>query len=647
MRKLITYAVLGLMLTGPALAQQANHAPAPVSAAPTLGKADLETWLDGIVPYALEAGDMAGAVVTVVADGAVLTSRGYGEADAATGKPVDPERTLFRAGSVSKLMTWTAVMQLVERGALDLDTDVNTYLDFTIPPYAGQPITLRHIMTHTAGFEEQLKHVLALDPQDSVPFEQLVRDFIPARIFAPGTTPAYSNYATALAGYIVQRVSGAPFGDYVDDNIFTPLGMESATFSQELTPGQLADLSNGYVVATGAPTPFELAAAAPAGSLTVTAPDMARFMLAYLNGGRLDDAQILQPATVRLMHETAVAGIAGLNGMALGFFENSVNGHRVVGHGGDTVTFHSDLNLFIDDGVGIFVSINSTGENDAAYDLRALLFSGFADRYFPPDAASVATDIGQGNASQLVGQWTASRRPATNFASLTELLEPTIISVTEKGTLQATNLPILGASVREWVEVEPFVWQSSNSDERLAATVSQTGALRFSLDSVAPAMVFDPVPWQRSASWLTPALLLGLGILTVTAAQWPVAALVRRRYGVRLALPGTARLAYHGVRASALVVVAAFVGWFTMLIAMFNDLSLFSDRTDLLLSTLQVTTVIGTFALAASAAVNVVHAIGDRRGLWSTIAAIALVLATIAVVWVAFVFNLLKLGVTY
>ncbi|HEV7417593.1 MAG TPA: serine hydrolase domain-containing protein [Tianweitania sediminis] len=466
-------------------------------------------------------------------------------------------------------------------------------------------------------------------------------------MFAPGTTPAYSNYATTLAGYIVQRVSGEPFGAYVDENIFTPLDMESATFSQDLTEAQLSDLSNGYHTASGQPTQFELAAASPAGALTVTAPDMSRFMLAHLNEGRLGDAKILEPETARLMHAQAIASIPALNGMTLGFYENSINGHRVISHGGDTQTFHSDVNLFIDEGVGVFVSINSTGENEAAYDLRALLFSGFADRYFPGEEAPVPTDIGEGNAAKLVGQWTASRRSDTSFVRLAELLEPTIISVTEDGKLQGTNLPIIGADIHEWIEVEPFVWQSSSSDERIAAIVDETGAARFSLDTMAPTMVYDPVPWQRSVSWLLPAFLASLGVLAIAATQWPAAALVRRRYGAPLALPVGARVAYHGLRASALVIVVAFVGWIAMLTAMFNDLSLLSTRTDPLMMTLQALTVIGSFGLGASAAANAAYAIRDRRGVWSIIVAITFVLASIGVIWTAFVYNLLKIGVSY
>jgi CubicO group peptidase (beta-lactamase class C family) len=647
MQHLIAITVLVLSIIAPTLAQEAQVLPATDPAPPQLEQADLDAWLDGIVPVALEAGDIAGAVVAVVADGKVLTLRGLGLVDATSGRPVDPERTLFRAGSISKLFTWTAVMQLVERGVLDLDADINTYLDFAIPPFDGQHITLRHLLTHTAGFEEQLKHVIAFAPGQAMPFETLLRDFIPARIFAPGTTPAYSNYGTALAGYIVQQVSGQPFDDYIDQNIFGPLGMASATFSQDLTEAQLADLSNGYAVASGPATALELVAASPAGALTVTAPDMARFMLAHLNEGRLGAAQILQPATARLMHARAFAAIPALNGMALGFYESAINGHRVISHGGDTVTFHSDLNLFIDEGVGIFVSINSTGSNAAAYALRSLLFSGFADRYFPAAAAPAPTDIGAGNAAQLVGQWIPSRRSETSFISLGELLAPTTLSVTEDGALVGTNLPILGAPVRQWIEVEPFVWQSGNSHERLAAVVDETGVARVSLDNLAPIMVYDPVPWQRAASWLLPALLASLTVLAVTAVQWPAAAMVRRRYGARLGLSGTAALAYHAVRASALVVLVAFVGWFTLLTALFSDLSLLSERTDALLVSLQVMTIAGTLALGASAAANAVYAIRDRRGAWSIIPALTLCLATVAVVWVAFVFNLLKLGVSY
>ncbi len=190
-----------------------------------LSSADLEAFLDGIMPVQLRRGDIAGAVVSVVKDGKVLFAKGYGYADIEAKKPVSPGDTLFRPGSISKLFTWTAVMQLVEQGKLDLDRDVNAYLDFKIPSTYPQPITLRHIMTHTSGFAETVENLFVKDAAAMKPLQTYLEEHVPNRIFPPGSTPAYSNYATALAGHIVQRVSGQPFDEYIAANILQPLGM--------------------------------------------------------------------------------------------------------------------------------------------------------------------------------------------------------------------------------------------------------------------------------------------------------------------------------------------------------------------------------------------------------------------------------------
>ena len=200
----------------PALQPPASSAaPPPADAMPgpteRLTATDLEAWLDGFMPYALEQTDVAGSVVVVVKDGRVLLQKGYGFADLAKRTPVDAERTLFRPGSISKLFTWTAVMQLVEQGKLDLDADVNQYLDFKIPAYDGKPVTLRNIMTHTAGFEEVLKNLISEDTKNVPTIGAYLKAWTPKRIFVAGTTPAYSNYATALAGYVVERTSGLDF----------------------------------------------------------------------------------------------------------------------------------------------------------------------------------------------------------------------------------------------------------------------------------------------------------------------------------------------------------------------------------------------------------------------------------------------------
>src|ERR1700761_4449077 len=332
--------------------------PNPATAAHTLDQADLAAWLDGFVPYAIKGGDIAGGVVTVVKDGEVIFAKGYGYSDLAAHRPVDPERTLFRPGSVSKLFTWTAVMQLVEQGKLDLDRNVNDYLDFRIPDRPEGPITLRHIMTHTAGFEEKIKSLIVEDPKLLAPLANYVRDGIPKRIFPAGSTPAYSNYATALAGYLVQKVSGQTFDDYLDNNIFKPLGMTHASFRQPLPAALAADMSPGYKVASEPAKAYEIVVAGPAGSLAASGVDMAKFMIAHLQDGEFHGTRILQAATAQQMHTSPTTMIVPLNRMMLGFYEQNYNGHRVISHGGDTEWMHSYLHLFLDDHVGLFMSFN-------------------------------------------------------------------------------------------------------------------------------------------------------------------------------------------------------------------------------------------------------------------------------------------------
>src|SRR5688572_29926986 len=221
----------------------------------SLTAADAAAFLDGMLPSGMAMGDIAGATVAIVKDDAVLLTRAYGFADVEKRIPVDSTQTLFRPASISKLFTWTAVMQQVEAGKLDLDADINEYLDFKIEGYGGQPIKLRHLLTHTAGFEESLLDLLVDDVNKIKPLEKALKDSIPARIYPPGSTPAYSNYGASLAGYIVQRASGMPFEQYIEERIFKPLRMEHSTFRQPVPDGLREHVSNGYAAASGEVVP--------------------------------------------------------------------------------------------------------------------------------------------------------------------------------------------------------------------------------------------------------------------------------------------------------------------------------------------------------------------------------------------------------
>ena len=177
---------LFVLLAGLWPARSEELAPPPPE--PQLTPADVTAFLDGLVPYQIEANDIAGATIAIVKDGKVFFAKGYGVADTKTKAPVTTE-TMFRIGSVTKLFTWTAVMQLVEQGKLDLDSDINLYLDFKIPQRFAKPVTLRNLMTHRGGFQEAIK---GLGAQNSgvVDLQAYVRENRPDQIFQPGTTPA-------------------------------------------------------------------------------------------------------------------------------------------------------------------------------------------------------------------------------------------------------------------------------------------------------------------------------------------------------------------------------------------------------------------------------------------------------------------------
>src|SRR5438309_5234803 len=343
-----------ISLPSPPPAKVPTVAPQPTPA-PVLTRQDFETFLDALIPSQLQNRDIAGAVVSVVKDGQVLFAKGYGYADFAAKKPVLADQTLFRPGSISKLFTATAVMQLVEQGKLDLDRDVNDYLDFAIPTTYPEPITLRRLLTHTAGFEETLKNLFVAHESDMKPLHTYLVNQMPQRIFPPGKIPSYSNYGFSLAGYIVERASGEKFERYIDNHILKPLRMTNSTFDQPLPLALAPQMSRGYLTTAKKTRDFEFVQAAPAGALTTTAADMTRFTLAFLQDGTVDGVAILKPETVRQMETRQLELHPMLNGLGITFMEYSVNGQRIIGHGGDTIYFQREMVIVREVHLGYFI----------------------------------------------------------------------------------------------------------------------------------------------------------------------------------------------------------------------------------------------------------------------------------------------------
>ena len=621
-----------------------------------LTKSDADAWLEGFLPYALHSSDIPGAVVVVVKDGKILTARGFGYANVANRTPVDPYKTLFRVGSVSKLVTWTAVMQLVEQKKLDLDEDVNKYLDFKIPARAGAPVTLRQIMTHTAGFEEAGKNIIAFDRQQVPAYGALLKAWVPHRIYDAGTTPAYSNYATSLAGYIVERVSGVPFDDYVESAIFTPLQMRGASMRQPLPTGLAGHMATGYAKQGEESPGFEIVGPAPAGSMSASGEDMARFMIAHLQNGELDGRRILSAETANTMHDSPLnkihprSLIGSLNRMELGFFETNVNGRDVIAHLGDTEAFHTSLHLFRKESVGLYVSFNSSGKAGASGTLRGALFHDFADRYYPGvAAANPKTDpkLAAEHAQLMVGNWHSSRRSETSFFSILGLFGQVKIVVGPKGELVVPALVGRNGRPREWAEIAPFVWQDKDGHDRLAGVVVDGQVVRWSMDFMSPFMVFDRVPVGKSGSWIRPVLYASIAVLLLTLLAGPAGWIARKKYGVTLASTAAARRASMAVKAVAGLVLLVLAGWVGVFAAMLQSLKYATSIMDPWLWILQI---VGVIVFVAAIAVSARHAWltwTDGRGRFRRGWSLLVLASTLLVFYVALRFGLIAFSVNY
>ncbi len=620
-------------------------APATGPTGAALTKTDVDAWLDGFVPYAIESGDIAGAVVVVVKDGEVLTQRGFGYADLDKRVPVDPATTMFRTGSVSKLTTWTAIMQLVEQGKLDLDTDVNQYLDFKVPAYDGKPITLRNIMTHTAGFQETVRRLISDNQGDMVPLGEYVKSDMPARIFPPGEVPAYSNYATALAGYIIERVSGMSYDDYVERNILQPLGMAHTTFRQPVPANLQPFLSNGYGAGLAKPEKFEFVVPAPAGSQSASGADMAKFMIAHLNGG----AGLMKPETAKTMHDFELQLFPPLHPMALGFYHDDVNGHRVIGHGGDTVYMHTNLDLFVDDGVGLFISMNSDGKNGSPRWLREALLAQFADRYFPGTLEGTPIDAktAREHAQMLAGTYASSRGFQTNFMAMLDLVGQDKIGLDEHGGIVVGSAANAAGQPRKWIEVAPFVWRDVGSGMKLAAKVEDGKVTEWSFDTVSAIMTFQRVPWYKDTAWFLPALLAALGVVLVSAVAWPAGAIARRRFKAAGRYEGKRLRNQRILHAWQWLVLAVFAGWITWFWIGMSQLSMLSGPLDPLLYALQVLSPIALIGLLVLAGWNLMTARREKRGWFALVWAVLLLLAAVLLLWAALAFHMFGFGTNY
>lgn len=578
LRMLVMLMLIALFgASAPLIASSAPHAGlTPTATRQDLGPrdpAELTQFLDDFFRVQLEQEHIAGAAVVVVRDGAVLAAQGYGYADVERRIPVDPERTVFATGSTGKLFTWIAVMQQVERGALDLDTNVNQYLqggNLQLPATYPQPVTLRHLLTHTAGFAN-LAGIYTYDEQDLVPAELYLRAHMPPRVRPPGELAAYSNYGAALASYLVEATRQQPFERYAEEQIFTPLRMESTTLRQPL-PTDLAERASlGYHYADGALTvvPDAYIRLSGTGESHATVVDIGHLLIALLQHGQYGEAQLFGEATGRQMLEQLFTHDPRVNGMSYGLAEASINGQRVLKHNGVVpASFNSILALLPAHGVGIYASYNSNG----SFAHGEQLLQTFIDHYYPStQTAPTPLPNAQLVAARMAGTYRASNSFATSYAKLMAVLPGSgyaDVTLAAEADGSVTSIG-LGPQPLRWVPVAPDVLRRADGRQ------DQYGDLVFDVDDGGrltrlylqnnPFRAYERAPWYATGA-ASLSLLAGCGVILLSALlSWPLAAPMRRRAGpvppavrrVRLLLGAAAALCLLFLPAFALSVPEA------------------------------------------------------------------------------------------
>jgi CubicO group peptidase (beta-lactamase class C family) len=530
MRALTRRTLLGLIISvvavpaAGAFARPAHAAPAGCT--PATGAA-LTEFFDGALPDRMKQARVPGAAVSVAAGGRTAFTKGYGTADLEHRAPFDASRSLVRIASISKLFTWTAVMQQVQAGRLDLDADVNRYLtDVTVPNTYPQPVTLRHLMSHTAGFEGFSVGTAARDAADVPPLGDYLADHMPARIRPPGEISAYSNYGAALGGHIVAQVSGEAYDQYIQRHLLDPLGMARSTAAEPVPAALAGDLARSYDTDVTPPTayPFTFDRMPPDGSVTTTAADMANFMNAHLHQGRFGAGRILSPETAARMHQRSFTADPRVDGYAHGFKERTVNGHRVLMHDGGWEGFASLLMLVPDCDLGLFLTMNSL--SGGGPEMQAVV-DAFFDRFAPERtgangttlvgdrAGADRTAVGAARpAAPKAGFYKPTRHNATSFEKVTTLLSPARLAVDGDGTVSFRG--------KRWAPQGDGSYRAPDGD-RLVFLVGTDGRRYVGTDGSAAELMPPSETLVVNGAVLLAILLPALGALAM-----PITALVRR-----------------------------------------------------------------------------------------------------------------------
>jgi CubicO group peptidase (beta-lactamase class C family) len=554
---ILAYMATALILMCPSFAAGRGRGK-PKSPVVLLGPRDpkeLEEFLDPIFSIGMAKWHIPGAVVLLAKDGQVIFAKGYGYSDLKQKTAVHPESTVFRVGSVSKLFTATAVLELLERGQVDLHADVNHYLrSFQLPKNFPAPVTLAHLLTHTGGFDDRAIGIAARSPGDQVPLGEYLAHSMPPRVRPPGEIYSYSSHGIALAGYIVETVSHEPFADFVESNILRPLDMRHSSISG----APEAELAQGYVFRNGAlePAPYDTFNIGPAVAMNSTASDMAHFMIANLEGGVYQGRRLLSERTLEEMQRQVYTDDPRLPGRTYGYYEKYFNGWRAIGHGGNIRGFGSLLLLVPEAHLGIFLSTNL---DEPRFDDD--LVHKFFDRYFPPREAvdpPTPNPAYRTRAQKFAGAYRINPYSRTSLEKLATLYWQYHIEAFPDGTLELHS-PRDYTPPTRWVEVAPLEFQKSDGEDRAVFREDASGRVTALLLGTGS---LEKLAWYETARFQVTLVKVLLLVFLSLALVWPLEFVLRRvswHPAVSTWVRHLGRLAAISVGASAIVFIVGFV----------------------------------------------------------------------------------------
>lgn len=500
--------------------------------------AEFEAFLDEYLTEQMEAHHIPGVVFTMVKDGQVFFSKAYGYADLEDQTPMDTAETILTTASLAKLFTAIGVLQLQDRGLIDLNEDVRPHLsEFELKTNFEQPLTFANLLTHTDGFEFRMMGSAALTEDDLLPLDEYVAAYLPVQIYPPSENLTYSDFASNLAGYLTQEVSGLPFEAYMDENILTPLGMADSTFYQRLPQETRDRIASGYDLVDGeqVAAPEVYMNNLPAGGFRTTATDMNPLMLALLDSGEYQSARILEPESVQMMFTRQFAPHPQMGGITYGLFEHLENGHQIFFRDGDGSGTRSRVVLFSDQNLGFFISYNSGDSN-----LRLDIISAFLDRYYPAADANAATPMEgyQERANRYTGTYRVLHADTHTFGKsmffFAQLIE---VRTTDEGYLSISATgggDVFGGfeGTSQWVEVEPLFFERVDGKANIAFVEDENGEVVRLISEQGYHGTFMKLPWYETQSFhmilVELVVVLLITMIISTFVIWPLGALIRK-----------------------------------------------------------------------------------------------------------------------